>query len=55
MDFEPHSQLFDMINTGIELDLILADENSPDAETRLETINGKIDRDREETKSNKKK
>ena len=35
-DFEPHSQLFDIINTGIELDLILADENSQGAESRLE-------------------
>lgn len=51
MDFQPHSELFDMINTGIELDLILADDN--EAETRLETIHGKIDRDREEIKENK--
>lgn len=27
MEFEPHSQMFDLINIGIELDLILGDDN----------------------------
>jgi hypothetical protein len=26
MEFEPHSQMYDIINLGIELDLILDDE-----------------------------
>lgn len=26
MEFEPHSQMFDLINLGIELDLILDDD-----------------------------
>jgi hypothetical protein len=45
MDFKPHSMLFHTINTGIELDLILADENSDESEYRLSTIHGKISRD----------
>jgi len=45
MEFSPHSMLFHTINTGIELDLILADENSDESEYRLNTIHGKITRD----------
>ena len=48
MEFQPHSQLFDVINTGIELDLILGDENSDESQYRLETIQGKMQRDQEE-------
>lgn len=45
MEFEAHSQMFDIINEGIELDIILADENEQDSMWRLDKIEKKLKRD----------
>ena len=38
MEYLPHSQLYDVINTGIELDLILSDANDRSSADRLQRV-----------------
>ena len=44
IDFEyaAHSELYDQLNQGIELDLILGDDNDEEAYERLSDLNRKM-------------
>ena len=42
IQYSPHSQLYDLINTGIELDLILSDANEAGADERLERVKERL-------------
>ena len=45
MEFEAHSQMYDMINQGIEMDIILGDENEEDSMYRLSKVEEKLKTD----------
>jgi hypothetical protein len=42
MEFQVHSELYDLLNTGIELDLILADGNDYEQQNRLSNVQKKL-------------
>jgi phosphoribosylaminoimidazole (AIR) synthetase len=42
MEFEAHSQMYDIINQGIEMDIILGDENEEDSIYRLNKVEEKL-------------
>jgi phosphoribosylaminoimidazole (AIR) synthetase len=42
MEFEAHSQMYDIINQGIEMDIILGDENEEDSIYRLSKVEEKL-------------
>ena len=46
--YDPHSQLYDLINTGIELDLILSDDNEAASEERMQRVRERVDNDNKE-------
>ena len=48
MEFEAHSQMYDMINQGIEMDIILGDENEEDSIYRLNKVEEKLKTDQQE-------
>ena len=45
MEFEAHSQMYDIINQGIEMDIILGDENEEDSIYRLNKVEEKLKTD----------
>jgi len=45
MEYIAHSQLYDIINTGIELDLILNDANDRTSQERLKRVRQKMQND----------
>ena len=46
--YDPHSQLYDLINTGIELDLILSDDNEAASDERMQRVRDRVDNDNQE-------
>jgi hypothetical protein len=48
LQYSPHSQLYDLINTGIELDLILSDANEAGADERLDRVKERIKEEKKE-------
>lgn len=42
MEFQVHSELYDLLNTGIELDIILDDENDKESKDRLNNVQKKL-------------
>ena len=50
LEWDAHSELYDIINTGIELDLILNDDNLADSMERLDRVKSKVDTEQKEMK-----
>ena len=46
MEFDTHSVMYDLINTGIELNLILGDDSTEGTVEKLERINSRIGDDK---------
>jgi hypothetical protein len=45
LEFEAHSQMYEIINQGIEMDIILGDENEEDSIYRLNKVEEKLKTD----------